>query len=131
MYSQSGGEGIMKAIVADDSMLTRKIVIKYAKPLGFDFFEACDGKEVIDILNREPELPQLILMDWNMPEMDGLEALKWMKKDERLKGVPVIMLTSESDDISRDIAMKAGATAYIPKPFAAEELLKTIRETIG
>lgn len=121
----------MKVIVADDSMLTRKIVLKYIAPLGFDFLEAGNGTEVIDILNRDPELPNLILMDWNMPELDGLEVLKYIQKDPRLQTIPVIMLTSESDEISMNIAMKAGARAYISKPFTAEELVETINGTIG
>ena len=58
----------MKVIVADDSMLTRKIVIKYIKPLGCELVEAANGCEVIDILSNNDKMPDLILMDWNMPE---------------------------------------------------------------
>lgn len=121
----------MKVIVADDSMLTRKIVIKYLTPLGCDSLEASNGVEVMEIMNREKALPNLILMDWNMPEMDGLEVLKQLHHDDRLSLVPVIMLTSESDDISMNTALEAGAKAYITKPFTPEELLRTIKETIG
>ena len=121
----------MKVIIADDSMLTRKIVIKYIEHLGFDFFEAGNGKEVLGILNRDAVVPNMILMDWNMPEMDGLEVLKWIRKETRFKDIPVIMLTSESDEISMNTAMKAGASAYISKPFTADELVETIRKTIG
>ena len=112
-------------------MLTRKIVVKFLKPLECDSLEASNGVEVMEILNQEEIAPNLILMDWNMPEMDGLEVLKKIQQDARLSLVPVIMLTSESDDISMNTALVAGAKAYITKPFTPEELLQTIRETIG
>lgn len=121
----------MKVIVADDSMLTRKIVIKFIASLGVEPIEAGNGKEVIDIIRQTHEMPHLILMDWNMPELDGLEVLKWIQKDARLKAIPVIMLTSESDEISMNTAMTAGARAYISKPFTEDELVDTIRKTIG
>ncbi len=120
----------MKVIVADDSMLTRKIVIKYLAPLNFEAIEASNGSEVMEILNKEENLPNLILMDWNMPEMDGIEVLEEIQKNARLNRVPVIMLTSESDELSIETAMKAGARAYITKPFTAEQLVETIKETI-
>ena len=63
--------------------------------------------------------------------MDGLEVLKWIQKDARLQAIPVIMLTSESDEISYNTAMQAGASAYISKPFTNEALMETIRKTIG
>lgn len=121
----------MKVIVADDSMLTRKIVIKYISPLGMEPVEAVNGNEVIEILSREPNGVDLILLDWNMPEMDGMGVLKWIGKEARFSTIPVIMLTSESDELSMNIAMKAGAKAYLSKPFTPEELIDTIKNTLG
>jgi two-component system chemotaxis response regulator CheY len=120
----------MKVIVADDSMLTRKIVIKYLEPMGYSAIQAANGGEVIKILNSEEPLPGLILMDWNMPVLDGYQVLLMLAKDERYKTIPVIMLTSESDDANRVQALEAGASGYITKPFTAEDLVQTINETL-
>jgi two-component system chemotaxis response regulator CheY len=126
---QAGGN--MKVIVADDSMLTRKIVIKYLEPLGYSTLQASNGGEVIGILNGGQELPDLILMDWNMPVLDGFQVLQLLRKDKRYNVIPVIMLTSESDDTNRKKALEAGAAGYITKPFTPEELINTIQETLN
>jgi len=120
----------MKIIVADDSMLTRKIVIKYIAPLGYETIQAANGEEVIKILGSEASPPGLILMDWNMPVLDGYQVLQMLRKDDRYKGIPIIMLTSESDDTNRNQALEAGATGYITKPFTAEDLIQIINETL-
>lgn len=121
----------MKVIVADDSMLTRKIVIKYLEPLGNSTLQASNGGEVIELLNTEQSLPDLILMDWNMPVLDGLQVLEILRKDKRYDAIPVIMLTSESDDANRIKALEAGASGYITKPFTSEDLINTIEETLN
>ena len=121
----------MKVIVADDSMLTRKIVEKYLEPLGYSTLQASNGGEVIEALNAGKEIPDLILMDWNMPVLDGFQVLQLLRKDKRYDAIPVIMLTSESDDTNRVKALEAGAAGYITKPFTSEELIDTIKETLN
>jgi two-component system, chemotaxis family, chemotaxis protein CheY len=123
--------GIMKVIVADDSMLTRKIVIKYLEPLGYSILQAANGGEVVKILNTGDMPPDLILMDWNMPVLDGFQVLQMLGKDDRYKTIPIIMLTSESDDINRGKALAAGAKGYITKPFKPEELINTINNILN
>jgi len=120
----------MNVLVADDSMLTRKIVVKYLEPLGFSPFQAANGGEVVAMLNSGKLIPDLILMDWNMPVLDGFQVLQLLQKDNRYKGIPVIMLTSESDDLNRTKALGAGAKGYITKPFTSEDLVTTIQETL-
>ncbi len=120
----------MKVIVADDSMLTRKIVIKYLEPLGYSTIQAANGGEVIKILNTGETLPDLILMDWNMPVLDGYQVLQMLGKDSRYKDIPVIMLTSESDDANRAQALDAGASGYITKPFTSEDLIQVVNEIL-
>jgi len=117
----------MNVIVADDSMLTRKIVMKYLEPLGFSPFPAANGGEVIEMLNTGKVMPDLILMDWNMPVLDGYQVLQLLKKDDRYRGIPVIMLTSESDEANRAKALAAGARGYINKPFTANDLTTAIQ----
>jgi DNA-binding response OmpR family regulator len=120
----------MKVLVADDSMLTRKIVIKYLEPLGFEPFQAANGGAVIEMLNSGTLIPDLILMDWNMPVLDGFQVLQLLQKDHRYKVIPVIMLTSESDELNRTKAMNAGAKGYITKPFTAQDLSAAINDTL-
>jgi len=120
----------MKVIVADDSMLTRKIVIKYLEPSGYSTIQAANGGEVIQILGTEQPPPDLILMDWNMPVLDGYQVLQMLGKDNRYKEIPIIMLTSESDDTNRTQALEAGARGYITKPFTADDLIQAINETL-
>lgn len=121
----------MKVIVADDSMLTRRIVIKYLEPLGHSILQAANGGEVVDILNTGDSTPDLILMDWNMPVLDGFQVLQMLGKDNRYKAIPIIMLTSESDDANREKALSAGAKGYITKPFAPEDLINTINDILN
>jgi two-component system chemotaxis response regulator CheY len=112
-------------------MLTRKIVINYLEPMGYSASQAANGSEVIEILNSNDPLPDLILMDWNMPVLDGYQVLQMLGKDDRYKTIPVIMLTSESDDANRAMALEAGAGGYVTKPFTSEDLMEAINETLG
>jgi two-component system chemotaxis response regulator CheY len=121
----------MKVVVADDSMLTRKIVVKYLEPLGYSMVEATNGGDVIKLLQTGQSLPDLILMDWNMPILDGYQVLQMLGKDSRYRDVPVIMLTSESDDTNRAQALDAGARGYITKPFTSDDLVKAVNDTLN
>jgi len=121
----------MKVIVADDSMLTRKIVVKYLEPLGYSMLQAANGGEVIEFLQGEQSLPDLILMDWNMPVLDGFQVLQMLGKDNRYREIPVIMLTSESDDTNRNQALEAGARGYITKPFTSDDLMQAVNDTLN
>ena len=121
----------MKVIVADDSMLTRKIVVKYLEPLGYSMLQAANGGEVIEFLQGEQSLPDLILMDWNMPVLDGFQVLQMLGKDNRYREIPVIMLTSESDDTNRNQALEAGARGYITKPFTSDALMQAVNDTLN
>ena len=121
----------MKVIVADDSMLTRKIVVKYLEPLGYSMLQAANGGEVIEFLQGEQSLPDLILMDWNMPVLDGFQVLQMLGKDNRYREIPVIMLTSESDDTNRNQALEAGARGYITKPFTSDDLMQAVNDILN
>jgi two-component system chemotaxis response regulator CheY len=69
-------------------------------------------------------------MDWNMPVLDGFQVLQILAKDSRYKEIPVIMLTSESDDTNRAQALEAGASGYVTKPFTSDDLIQVIRDTL-
>lgn len=121
----------MKIMTVDDSAIVRKIIQSAVGVLDYDVLEAVDGEEALAILEDEYEDIALILLDWNMPGMDGFEMLKVIKRDSRFKSIPVMMVTSEtgSDNIIK--AIQAGAAHYLIKPFTIEELIKRILECLG
>jgi two-component system chemotaxis response regulator CheY len=120
----------MNIIVADDSMVVRSVVTKVVTSLGHEPIQATHGGEVLDILEKMGKDISLILMDWNMPTMDGFQALQTLKNDQRFALIPVIMLTSESDDKKIKMAFDAGVSGYVEKPFTSEELIESLKKVI-
>ena len=121
----------MNVIIADDSMVIRSIVKNVITPLGHSPVQAAHGGEVIEILEKMGTEVDLILMDWNMPTMDGFQALEKIKGDPRFSSIPIIMLTSESDSKKVEMAYGAGAVGYVKKPFTAEELVENLGKVIN
>ena len=123
-----GYEG-KKVLVVDDSAVMRQIIKKNLKELGFsELSEAENGAAGLKKAGEEPI--DLIVSDWNMPNMTGLEFLKAVRADASLKGIAFIMVTSESDKEKIMEAVKAGVNQYIVKPFNAiqlEEKIKAIK----
>jgi two-component system chemotaxis response regulator CheY len=99
--------------------------------LGYDFLGAGDALEALDVLDRDCEDVVLIVLDVNMPGMNGFELLERLKSDERYKDIPVMMVTTESERVGIIRAVKAGAVNYLCKPFAPEELAVRMQESLG
>jgi two-component system chemotaxis response regulator CheY len=121
----------MKMMTVDDSAVVRKIISGAVEVLGYECIEAEDAEDALCILENEFNDLGLIFLDWNMPGINGLELLKKLKADPRYKKIPVMMVTTESVSLNIIEAVKAGASHYITKPFAMEELLKKILECLG
>ncbi len=121
----------MKIMTVDDSAIVRKIIRSAVEVLDYEVVEAKDAKEALDILEDEYEDIALILLDWNMPGMDGFEMLELIKKDKHLRHIPVMMVTSETGGENIIKAIQTGATHYLVKPFTIEELTKRILECLG
>ena len=94
-----------------------------------EFIEASNGLEAIEQIALGPIA--LIVLDLNMPDMHGVDVLKFVRRHQGCRGVPVIVLTTRGDDASRDTAMEAGATHYLTKPFVPQVLLSTARELVA
>lgn len=113
----------LDVLIVDDSAAIRKIlqrVLMQAEvPLG-NVYEAGDGKEALDSMQRESV--GLVMSDINMPNMDGLEFLRAVKADGRLKDVPVVMVTTEGSKAKVMEAVELGAVGYVRKPFTAEQI---------
>jgi two-component system chemotaxis response regulator CheY len=116
-----------KALVVDDSRAMRSILAKILMQLGFEVLQAGDGREAIGVLSSQPEPFQLVLSDWNMPEMDGLQLLKALRANPKFSEVPVVMVTSETRVEQMMTALRAGANEYIMKPFTAEMIEDKLR----
>jgi two-component system chemotaxis response regulator CheY len=116
-----------KALVVDDSRAMRSILCKILVKLGFEVVQAGDGKEALAVLARESSPVELVLSDWNMPEMNGLEFVKAMRAEPRYAAVPVVMVTTETHIEQMVIALDAGANEYIMKPFTAEMVENKLR----
>jgi two-component system, chemotaxis family, chemotaxis protein CheY len=119
----------MHALVVDDSDVIRKILTAYLQKLGFQVTSAVNGREALDQLHRM-ERADVALVDWNMPEMDGITFLREVRADVNYDGLPVMMVTTNSELQHVSQALEAGANEYIMKPFTAD-MLKEKLELLG
>lgn len=120
----------IKVLVADDFATMRRIVKGVLKQLGFDkIVEAEDGSMALDALKKEEV--GLIISDWNMPNMTGLDLLKAVRGDDNLKGIPFIMVTAEGLKENVLEAVKAGVTNYVVKPFTPDSFSEKIEAALN
>lgn len=114
----------MRALIVDDSRAMRSIVSRIVKQLGYEITEATDGK---DALGRLAEAkPDLILVDWNMPEMNGLEFVRAVRSDPGHAAMRIVMVTTESEIVRVQEALESGADEYLMKPFTKEALIEKL-----
>jgi two-component system, chemotaxis family, chemotaxis protein CheY len=111
----------MRAIVVDDSKAMRRILTGALKTHGFEVLEASTGKEAIERL-RETGSLDLALIDWNMPEMTGIELVELVRADTGFAGMRLMMVTTETEPEQVERALVAGADEYLMKPFTVETL---------
>lgn len=118
----------MKTILTvDDSAVMRQMVRFTLENSGqYKCLEAEDGRDALNVL--ENHTPQVIVSDINMPNMNGYEFVEALRKDERFKFTPVIMLTTENNDAAKKRSKEVGATAWISKPFQPEKLITLLRK---
>ena len=118
----------MKVMVIDDSVTMVRIIVLNLKKAGYtDVIVAENGRVALDMLGPSSEnIPDVILLDLNMPVMGGLEFLKTVKADDTLKSIPVIMVTIESEMKYVMEAIVEGAVGYLIKPFTAESFQKYV-----
>ena len=119
----------MRVLVVDDSSIIRRVVDQILEVLGHEAVPAADGADALETL-RSTQGIELILLDWNMPEMSGIDFLRTIKADPELKEIPVIMLTTESERRKMIEAIEAGAKHYLTKPFQPETLATKILQCV-
>jgi two-component system chemotaxis response regulator CheY len=119
-----------KALVVDDSKTIRMIIRRILIELGFEVFEAGNGIEALKIVQVLGAAIELVLADWNMPEMNGLELVKQLRQNPDLDSLKVVMVTTETEMNQMTLALEAGANEYVMKPFT-KDILKEKLEMVG
>ena len=116
---------MQRILIVDDSATIRKMVRSSLHTLASDFIEAASGLEAIEQLALGPVA--LMVLDLNMPDMHGIDVMKFVRSHKAYREIPIIVLTTRGDDRSRVAAVEAGATTYMTKPFAPQTLATTAR----
>ncbi|MBL4667161.1 MAG: response regulator [Sneathiella sp.] len=118
-----------KILAVDDSKTMRDMVSFTLKGAGYEVIEAADGLLALDTLDSHTV--DLVITDINMPNMDGIDLVKALRKIPTYSSTPILVLTTESDDSKKNEGREAGATGWIVKPFEPEKLLKVVQKVCG
>jgi two-component system chemotaxis response regulator CheY len=110
-----------RALIVDDSRVMRSILRRSLEGRGFDVVEAGNGREALDRLAMM-RIPDLALVDWNMPEMNGIELITELRQDKAYDAMLVMMVTTETETEQVQRALNAGANEYVMKPFSEDVL---------
>jgi two-component system chemotaxis response regulator CheY len=113
-------------MVVDDSRAMRLILKRIVGQIGFEVFEAEDGQAALDLLGTLDPLPNLALVDWNMPNMNGLEFVTAVRADPRYREITLVMVTTESEQSQIVRALAAGAHEYVIKPFTQGAMIEKL-----
>jgi CheY-like chemotaxis protein len=117
-----------KILVVDDEPDLLKVTLLRLKKTGFEVYGGIDGMEVLDIARRV--IPDLIILDVYLPVLNGDEVAKILKKDDKLKHIPVILISATTGTLEERTA-ESGADAYLTKPFEPEELIDMVKKILG
>lgn len=127
--AESQDDSRLLVMVVDDSITVRKVTTRLLERSGYRVMTAKDGVDAMGLLQEV--VPDMMLLDIEMPRMDGFELATHMRNDERLKHVPIIMITSRTGDKHRERAFEIGVNEYLGKPYQESELIASINNIIG
>ncbi len=120
----------MQVLVVDDSKVIREMLVACLRAIeGLEFTHASSGLEAIERLSLRTF--DLVFLDLNMPDISGIEVLEFVRGQEKLKDIPIAVVTTRGDEASRSKVMAAGASAYLTKPFTPEQILTEARTLLG
>ena len=114
-----------KILVVDDEIHILELVKYNLVQAGYEVITAESGEDAVEYLQKEEM--QMVLLDWMLPKMDGIEVLQWIRLNPKTKKLPVILLTAKSDEISKVVGLEVGADDYLAKPFGIHELMARIK----
>jgi len=115
----------VRVLIVDDSRATRAMIGRILKELKFETLEAANGRDALERL-RQNGTADLVLVDWNMPEMNGLEFVKAVRADSSFRGITLMMVTTETEYENVVTALAAGANEYIMKPFTKDMIAEKL-----
>jgi two-component system chemotaxis response regulator CheY len=116
----------MRVILVDDSRAMRMILRRIVGQLGFEIMEAEDGQAALEAVTNSEHVPDLALIDWNMPRMNGLELVVALRDDPRTRDMTLVMVTTEGEQSQIVRALAAGAHEYVIKPFTSEAMIEKL-----
>ena len=116
-----------KALVVDDSRAMRIILSRTLAEFGFEVMQAANGREALEIMDQKGGSISLVLLDWNMPEVTGIEVVEKLRAQEAFKTVRLVMVTTETEIEQMARALDAGADEYLMKPFTRESVEDKLR----
>ena len=116
-------------MTADDSASVRQMVSFTLKDAGYTVIEAVDGRDALEKLQTGNV--NMLITDLNMPNIDGINLIKQVRSQQQHKFMPIIMLTTESQDSKKQLGKAAGATGWIVKPFKPEQLISVVKKVLG
>ena len=118
-------------LTVDDSTVMRRIISGSIEAMGYNPVQAKHGRDALEQLEKMGDEIALILLDWNMPEMNGLDTLKALKSDPKTAEIPVMMVTTERERENVVTAIQQGARHYLTKPFSQQDLVTRMMECLG
>ena len=121
------GDSAPKALVVDDSRAMRTILSRTLGELGFEVFQASNGREALQVMERQGPAVELALVDWNMPEVNGLEFIRRVRAEQSYDTVLLMMVTTETEMEQVALALEAGADEYVMKPFTRDTVEDKLR----
>jgi two-component system, chemotaxis family, chemotaxis protein CheY len=117
-------------LVVDDSNIMREMIVACLRPLeGASFAHAASGLEAIERLSLQPY--DLLVLDLNMPDIGGFEVIEFVRAQDRLKELPILVVTTRGDQSSRDRALGTGASGFITKPFTPDQILHEVKALLA
>jgi two-component system, chemotaxis family, chemotaxis protein CheY len=116
-----------RALVVDDSRAMRAILSRALLESGFEVVQAANGREALETMDREGLTFNLVLLDWNMPEISGIEVLEKLRSRSEFSGVRMVMVTTETEIEQMARALESGADEYVMKPFTREAFEDKLR----
>ncbi len=118
-----------KVIVVDDEPFILMMIRDKLKKARIDVITLRESKNALDVIKQE--MPSLIILDWMMPELSGIELCRMIKADPQTRDIPIFMLTAKGQDADEQQGLSCGVSRYITKPFSPKSLLEMVQETIG
>jgi two-component system phosphate regulon response regulator PhoB len=120
---------VSKVIVIDDEPFILMMIEDKLRKAKIDVTTLRESRNALDVIRRI--MPELIILDWMMPELSGIDLCKMIKADPKLKDIPIFMLTAKGQDSDEEQGFQCGVSRYITKPFSPRSLLEMVQEIIG